>query len=177
MVKYVFKIIIIGPGAVGKTSLLIRYVQNRFKESYKETIGVDFMSKIVEVSEEDAAKLTIWDIGGQEKYKFLHESFYEKANGALIVFDLSRPETSNEINKWIEEVKKFAGEKVPFILIGNKLDLIQDIGISIEKQKMEEIVKKHGGTYIETSAKTGDNVAQAFIDLTRVMIKVFSYLG
>ena len=135
------------------------------------------MSKIVEVSEEDAAKLTIWDIGGQEKYKFLHESFYEKANGALIVFDLSRPETSNEINKWIEEVKKFAGEKVPFILIGNKLDLIQDIGISIEKQKMEEIVKKQGGSYIETSAKTGDNVAQAFIDLTRVMIKVFSYLG
>ncbi len=168
--------IIIGPGAVGKTSLLHRYIENKFQESYKATIGVDFMSKIVELKEDIAVKLTIWDIGGQERYNFLHESFYEKANGALIVFDLSRPNTFDDVELWIKEVAKYAGENVPYLLIGNKLDLVKDVGETVARDKVKEFNSRKNCIYIETSAKTGDNVEESFIKLSNLMIEVFSYL-
>lgn len=177
MVKFVFKVIIIGPGAVGKTSLLRRYVENRFSENYKLTIGVDFMTKVVEFKPGDSAKLTIWDIGGQERYKFLHESFFEKTNGALIVFDLTRPSTFNEIDNWVKELREYAGDRVPFIVLGNKLDLIEDIGQITERDEVQQVVNQEGGVYIETSAKTGDNVAKSFIELTKLMVKEFAFLG
>ncbi|MFW9989808.1 MAG: GTP-binding protein, partial [Candidatus Odinarchaeota archaeon] len=98
--KYSFKVIIIGPGAVGKTSLLNRFVHNEFSLKYKLTIGVDFLTKTLEYEPEKFVKLHIWDIGGQEKFKFLHRSFYDGAFGALIVFDLARHQTFISMKEW-----------------------------------------------------------------------------
>ncbi len=168
MHKYVFKVILIGPGAVGKTSLLFRFVENKFMLKYKQTIGVDFTSKIVEYSENLTAKLQLWDIGGQQKYEFLRSSFFEKADGALIVFDLSREHTYYEIAHWFSEMQKYAGE-IPFVLIGNKIDLIDNLEQSSEHQEAKIFAKKEGGYYIVTSAKTGISVNDAFFELTRRM--------
>ncbi len=167
---YVFKVIIIGPGAVGKTSLLHRFVKNKFSFRYKLTIGADFLSKIME-REDSTIKLQIWDIGGQDRYKFLRASFFDGANGALIVFDLSRWHTFGELEDWIADLREFAGEKTPFILIGNKVDLINKKDESYERESAEVFAKKEKTHYVETSAKSGENVESAFLELINRMLK------
>ncbi len=167
---YVFKVIIIGPGAVGKTSLLHRFVENKFSFRYKLTIGADFLSKIMQ-RQDSTIKLQIWDIGGQDRYKFLRASFFDGSNGALVVFDLSRWHTFGELEDWISDLREYAGENTPFILIGNKVDLINKKDESYERDRAEVFAKKEKTKYFETSAKSGENVEGAFLDLTNHMLK------
>ncbi len=173
MPLYVFKVIIIGSGAVGKTSLLHRFVENKFNFRYKLTIGADFLSKVIEgyPNPETTCKLQIWDIGGQERYKFLRSSFFDGANGALVVFDISRWHTYEELNDWLSDLREFAGEDVPFILIGNKVDLIKEVFGEYDKEGVEEYAKSENTYFVETSAKTGENIEGAFQNLTHRMIK------
>jgi Ras-related protein Rab-2A len=167
--NYLFKIIIIGPAAVGKTSLLERFVHNRFLGDYKLTIGVNFLSKKVDVGENGQARLTIWDIGGQERFASMRTEFYKGASGAALVFDLTRMETYNAIDDWLQEVRQYAGN-VPFILIGNKADLLGDIGRLVSKEDAQEYARKNNSIYIETSAKTGENVDDAFVNLSKIIV-------
>ena len=138
---YVFKVIIIGPGAVGKTSLLHRFVKDKFSFRYKLTIGADFLSKVIQ-SDNETIKLQIWDIGGQDRYKFLRQSFFDGANGALIVFDLSRWHTFEEIDGWLSDLREYAGEEIPFAIIGNKADLIDKKDELYERESAEVFAKK-----------------------------------
>lgn len=167
---YVFKVIIIGPGAVGKTSLLHRFVENQFSFRYKLTIGADFLSKIIQKNDE-TIKLQIWDIGGQDRYKFLRPSFFDGANGALIVFDLSRWHTFEELDNWLSDLREYAGKKIPFALIGNKVDLIDKRDELYERESAEVFAKKEQTFYVETSAKTGEKVEKTFLNLTERMLK------
>lgn len=162
-----FKIILIGPGAVGKTSILMRFVHNKFSKSYKMTIGVDFLNKEINFDDTNA-KLTIWDIAGQKRFKFMRKNFYGGAAGALLVFDLTRENTFQEvIKRWYPEMTQFLDKNVPFILIGNKVDLIKEIGSVIDSEKAKKFAESKGSIYIETSAKTGQNIEDAFMELTR----------
>jgi small GTP-binding protein len=167
---YRFKIILIGAGAVGKTSLVKRFVDDTFSTSYNVTIGVDFLSKDVNLDGKEV-RLTIWDVGGQERFQFMRSRFYDGAHGALLIFDLSRAETYQEIQKWLNEFRTFAGENVPFILIGNKVDLIEDIGEVVERAEARSFAENEGSIYIDTSAKTGENVEDAFQRLTKLLVK------
>lgn len=169
MADYVFKVILTGPAAVGKTSLLQRFVHNNFSESYSLTIGVDFLSKQVELEDNKSARLTIWDIGGQKRFEFMRSKFYNGANGALLVFDLTREETFEKIKDSLEVLKREAGTHVDFILVGNKADLIESVGRVIPKKKAKNFAEDQGSFYIETSAKTGDSVEEAFVQLTQKM--------
>jgi Ras-related protein Rab-14 len=173
MPLYVFKVIIIGPGAVGKTSLLHRYVENKFEFKYKATIGADFLSKVIESypKPNSTCKLQIWDIGGQERYKFLRSSFFDGANGALVVFDISRWHTFEELKDWLSDLRQYAGKKTPFVLIGNKVDLCDDDDNKYDKVSAESLAKEENAYFIETSAKTGENVDDAFLNLIQKMIK------
>jgi small GTP-binding protein len=94
MAEYSFKVIVIGPAAVGKSSLIRRFVENEFSLQYKFTIGVDFLSKTIEYDQDKKARLTIWDIGGQDRFKSLRRNFYDGTNGALVVFDKLSIETN-----------------------------------------------------------------------------------
>lgn len=166
-----YKVIILGPSAVGKTSLLNRFVHDEFILKYKMTIGVDFLTKTMEYKSSKFAKLHIWDIGGQERFKFLHRTFYEGTSGALMMFDLSRQHTFSGMKNWLLEMRSIMNRDVPKVIIGNKSDLIPEIGEVIDRTKAEKYAKKEDCLYIETSAKTGENVENAFLELTQLMIK------
>ncbi|MHA1688835.1 MAG: Rab family GTPase [Promethearchaeota archaeon] len=170
-IKWKFKVVICGPAAVGKTSIIQRFVHNSFSISYKITIGVDFLTKDVEYRDGEFARLTIWDIGGQERYNFLRESFFEKSDGALLIFDLTREKTFIEIRNWLEELRKYTFDKIPFIFVGNKSDLLADLGVVLDNDDIKRFAKKEGAIYVETSAKTGENIELAFLELTKAIIK------
>ncbi len=166
-----FKVIIVGPSAVGKTSLLNRFVNNEFALKYKLTIGVDFLTKSMEYQPSKFVKLHIWDIGGQERFKFLHRSYYEGASGALLTFDLSRQNTFSSMKTWLSEMRSIMTNEIPKVIIGNKTDLIPEIGQVIDRSAVEQYAQNEDCFYIETSAKTGENVEKAFLELTQRMVK------
>jgi len=141
------KVIIVGPSAVGKTSLLNRFVHNQFALKYKLTIGVDFLTKTMEYQPSKFVKLHIWDIGGQERFKFLHRSFYEGASGALIVFDLSRERTFSGMKTWLSEMLSIMKYKIPKVIIGNKSDLIPEIGQIIDRSAVEQYAQNQDCFY------------------------------
>jgi small GTP-binding protein len=145
-------------------------VENKFSFRYKLTIGADFLSKVIQ-QQDYTAKLQIWDIGGQDRYKFLRASFFDGANGALVVFDLSRWHTFEELEDWLSDLREYTGENTPFVLIGNKVDLIDKKDEMYERESAEVFAKKEKTYYIETSAKSGENVEEAFQNLTNAMIK------
>ncbi len=165
MEKWAFKVLLTGPAAVGKTSLMMRFVQNKFTERYEFTLGVDYLSKTVEFQSNKSARLTIFDLGGQERFKFLRNSFYKGATGAIVVFDLTRNYTFEEVKEWIYEFHQLSGPDTPFVLVGNKSDLIPDVGEVIDTDKAKQLAEDEKSIYIETSAKTGENVEDAFVEL------------
>lgn len=169
--EYTFKCIVIGPGAVGKSSLVRRLIENRFELSYKFTIGVDFLAKTVEYEKGKYAKLSIWDVGGQERFKALRRSFYEGTHGALLVFDLSRANTFHKMKDWLTDLGSIIEKKIPIIIIGNKADLLPEIGEVLDRNEPKQFAEAEESIYIETSAKTGDNVEKAFVELTQRMRK------
>jgi small GTP-binding protein len=169
VMKFAFKIILIGPSAVGKTSIINRYVKNQFTD-YKPTLGVDFLLKEVKLDDK-LSKLSIWDIGGHEKFKTLRNSYYQGATGTLLIFDLTRRKTYDEMENWYAEMVEILGRKIPFLLIGNKVDLIKKKNGPIPDELVEKFVSSHESTYIKTSAKTGKNVEEAFEELVIQMME------
>ena len=173
MIIYKYKILILGSPAVGKTSLLNRFVKEEFKVDYRTTIGAKFLTKEIVVSgekgEENAVLLSLWDVGGQSTFIDLRTTFYRGANGALIVFDLIRGKTFEEVDTWHKEMCSTLKTKLPFVLIGNKSDLIKKEGRKVNIKDPKKFAKDRKSVYIETSAKTGMNVERAFKELTRII--------
>ncbi|MHA1204737.1 MAG: Rab family GTPase [Candidatus Heimdallarchaeaceae archaeon] len=173
----IFKIVLLGEGAVGKTSLKRTYMGEEFVEGYKMTVGADFAVKKLEV---DFYKITlqIWDLAGQPRFDAVREAYYRGAKGALLVFDISRPETYEILPKWLNElIKNNGGRKVPIILIGNKSDLRekhdQTVPINYAEDYAEKLTMWSGYhvSYVETSAKTGENVEKAFSELALQLVR------
>jgi small GTP-binding protein len=171
MSSFKLKVLLTGAAAVGKTSLVQRFIKNRFAANYKLTVGVDILTKDVEFKPGEVATLSIWDIGGQQRFEFIRSTFYKGAAGALLVFDLTREQTFIETRKWLTEIRQFSNENIPFVFIGNKLDLLEDVGEVIDREEARAFAEKEGSIYVETSAKTGINVDNAFTELTRRIIK------
>ncbi|TXT65663.1 MAG: Small GTP-binding domain protein [Promethearchaeota archaeon] len=170
MSSYKLKVLLTGAAAVGKTSLVQRFIKNKFQANYKLTVGVDILTKEIEYKPGEIATLSIWDIGGQQRFEFIRSTFYQGAAGTLLVFDLTREQTYQETRKWLTEIRQFAGENIPFILIGNKADLLEDVGRVINQEEAKKFAENENSIYIETSAKTGIHVDEAFTELTRKII-------
>jgi small GTP-binding protein len=168
--NYKFKILLVGAAAVGKTSLIERFVKSQFATDYKITVGVSILTKDVEYDPGNFATLSIWDIGGQEKFSFIRTTFYKGSHGALLVFDLSRADTWDAIKNWKAEVNQFAGD-IPVVLIGNKVDLLESVGLVLDRDECRAYAEDIGSIYIETSAKVGQNVEDGFVELTRRIVE------
>jgi len=161
-----FKVIIVGDGAVGKTTLATHFTYGKFIEYYKMTIGVDFFVKDVLIGD-DVVKLQIWDTAGQERFAFIRPTYYQGTSGGLMVFDVNRLESFNNLDNWLKEVNSNCSN-IPLILLGNKIDLDMR---QVKKSKAETYSKKNKILYYETSAKTGEQVFDVFSELAKILYK------
>jgi len=152
------KVILLGNGAVGKTSIANRYTHDKFSSTYKPSLGVDFMVKRVEVDSKKI-KLMVFDTAGQEFISTLRKRYYSGASGAVIVFDVTRRKTFEDLERWLKEVDQEVG-KIQTIFVGNKIDL--DEARAISTKEAEEFAALHSAEYMESSALLGEGVRDIF---------------
>ena len=163
-VDFLFKIVFLGEGAVGKTSLVGRYVYDSFEGDYLATIGTDIHVKMVNV-DDTVVKLVIWDIAGQDNFAQLRRAYYMNASAAFFVFDTTRPETIERVDEWLNALFTVTG-KIPLVLLENKVDLES----AIEDAMRDAVKNEHGVPIIPTSAKEDTNVEEAFREMTREIL-------
>ncbi len=177
--SYKGKVILLGDAGVGKTSLLARYVDGNFFDEYRQTVGANFLIKEIELDQiidklsikpqikqdikDKGFNLYFWDIGGQTDKLFVTEYYFLQAVGAMVVFNVDKKETFDDIDFWISKMKELSGE-IPFILVGNKIDLEDKRLVSTEE--IESKAAKYGVNYFETSAKLNESVDAAFENLS-----------
>ena len=157
--NYLLKYIIIGDSAVGKSNLLLQYTFGEFIEEYKNTIGVEFGAKNVDIDNK-SYRIQIWDTAGQECFKSITRAYYKNSVCAIVVYDITCLDSFNNVSSWIEDCKNYSPKNVYIVLVGNKSDLEERRQIPTEKG--QEIADKFGISFFETSAKTGSNVVKIF---------------
>ena len=164
---YIFKVLLVGNSDVGKSSLILRYVDQVWNDVFVPTIGVDFKVKSLEIDKR-TIKLQIWDTAGQERFRNVISSYFKGAHGILLIFDITSRDSFKELENWLGEVERNASSQILKILIGNKCDLEEEREIS--KDEGEAFAMRNGMQYIETSAKNNTNVDQAFEALAKIMV-------
>lgn len=167
MSKLILKAIVVGDMAVGKTSIAMRYVHNKFDPKYKGTIGVDHAIKKLAINDKQIT-MSIWDTGGQEMFDYIRPFYYKGASGALIVYDITRKKSFENLEKWFDNLYSQCGE-IPVILVGNKIDLIDERVISTEEGS--DYAMQKGVIFYETSAKTGEKVVDVMNELAKVILQ------
>ena len=155
-----FRYIIVGDMAVGKSCLLLQFTDHKFRHQHELTIGVEFGGKTIEVKNKNV-KIQIWDTAGQEAFQAITRTYYKGAIGALLVYDITRKETFDHINKWLNEVKLNGSKDICCILIGNKKDLEEQRQVKYEEGK--KLAEDNNLLFLETSAKTAENVQESFV--------------
>lgn len=167
-----FKIVLAGAKGVGKSSLIARYIDGIFMEKMMDTIGVAFKRKKIELEENLTIDVTIWDFAGEEEYRNLLPSYLKGAVAALILYDTTIQNTLEDIHNWVELVDMYAEEDVIKVLIGTKIDLIEEREIT--KEEAEKYCAEYDWSVniIETSSKTGENVEEAFSNVVREIISI-----
>ncbi len=158
-----YKIILVGNSTVGKTSILYRFMDNKFNSKGAMTIGVDFGVKHVDIDDNTKVKLQIWDTSGQEKFRSITRSYYRGSDGIIVVFDLSNLTSFIDIRTWINSIIEFVPDK-PIILVGNKCDLLKKVtkGHILDMMKDLNVID-----YVETSAKNNINIQTVFDKISR----------
>ncbi|MGV9169655.1 MAG: Rab family GTPase [Promethearchaeia archaeon] len=164
-VAYLFKVVFLGDPAVGKTSLVGRYVYDSFEHDYLTTIGTDIHVKLVDLGD-ISVKLVIWDIGGQDDFKQLRKAYYQNASGAFFVFDTTRPETLDRVDDWLGALFEVT-EKIPLVMCENKIDLVSEVS----RDRVDKLVERYDIDFVRTSAKEDTNVEAAFTKMTKEMIE------
>lgn len=162
-----YKVVIVGKSSVGKSSIMLKFTDDRFTENYLTTIGVDFKFRSFKLKEE-AFKLQIWDTAGQEKYQTITKTFYKGAHAVIVVFDITSRTSYDEMtNMWLTEVESNCDKDVEIAIVGNKSDMDNKREVSF--QEANDCAMRHNCSYFETSAKNGNNIEKVFFELTEVI--------
>jgi small GTP-binding protein len=168
----IYKVCIVGDFGVGKSTLLHQFLEKRFLSNVQSTIGSNFFVKNIKITETNSfVTLQIWDLAGQDHFKWVRRAFYIGAKGVVYVFDITRKDTFNHIFNWKKEVENTSGF-IPNVLVGNKSDLVESKIISMEESNS---LKHNIGacSFNETSAKLGTGVDNIFTQLTKEMYKKY----
>lgn len=164
--EYLFKIVVIGDSAVGKSNLLSRFARDEFDQNSKATIGVEFQTQVVQVDGKEV-KAQVWDTAGQERFRAVTSAYYRGAVGALLVYDITRRPTFDSIKRWLDELNTHCDTTVARMLVGNKCDLEDIRDVSVEEGK--NLAEEEGLFFIETSALDATNVNTAFENVIRAI--------
>ncbi|KAK7887281.1 hypothetical protein WMY93_026902 [Mugilogobius chulae] len=161
--QYQFRIIMLGDSTVGKSSLLKRYTEDLFLDTINQTVGVDFYVHFLEVEPGVRVKLQFWDTAGQERFRSVTRSYYRNSVGGLLVFDMTNRASFEHIKEWHAEVwERVQPYKVVFVLVGHKCDRDEHGDRAVSREEAEKLAGQLGVPYVETSAKNGHNVREAF---------------
>jgi small GTP-binding protein len=165
---YSAKIVVVGDSGVGKTCLLLRFVRNQWVPDALSTFGVEFLAKIIS-TDRHRIQLQLWDTAGQELFKCVTKGYYRGAMGALVVFDLTSRESFDHVAEWLNDLYEVVRTKIPIVLVGNKCDLSDDRDVTTKEAR--KFADAHGLAYVETSAKSGDNISEAVTGCARQIEK------
>ena len=169
---YLFKVVLIGDSGVGKSNLLSRFTRNEFALDSKSTIGVEFATKSI-VADGKTIKAQIWDTAGQERYRAITSAYYRGAVGALLVYDLTKHATFENVERWLKELRDHAEANIVVMLVGNKSDLKPQRAVPTEEAMA--MAEQHNLAFIETSALDATNVDLAFetilIEIYRIVTR------
>lgn len=165
---YLFKILVIGDSGVGKSCILLRFVDNSFAEAYISTIGVDFRIRTVELDGK-LIKLQIWDTAGQERFRTITSSYYHGAHGIIVVYDITDETSFDNVRQWLKEIDRYGSRKVVKLIIGNKSELNDNRQVSTETAS--DFADACGIASMEISAKEDINVNDTFVTLSRKIME------
>ena len=155
------KVITLGNSSVGKTSFLMKYIDNSFTLTYTTTLGVDFKQKKIKLKDGRDVRLRIFDTAGQERFKAVSVSFIKKADGVILIYDISDIESFEAVENWIKSIREIGKEKLPIILVGNKCDLSDDKRM-ISLKEGQDKADEFNIPFYETSCKEGINIKEVF---------------
>ena len=166
--SYLFKYIIVGDTNVGKSSLMLQFIDARFSGSLDPTVGVEFGSRVTKI-DDSSIKLQIWDTAGQESFKSITKSYFRGAIGALLVFDTTSRESFGSVGRWLEDIRAGTSKNISIVLVGNKVDLVEKRKVT--REEGEKFAVDNGLIYYEASAKTGEGVREAFEGLCGEVVR------
>ncbi|XWS59210.1 hypothetical protein CRYUN_Cryun08bG0101900 [Craigia yunnanensis] len=170
-IDYVFKVVLIGDSAVGKSQLLARFARNEFSVDSKATIGVEFQTKTLAIDNK-IVKAQIWDTAGQERYRAVTSAYYRGAVGAMLVYDMTKRQSFDNMARWLEELRGHADKNIVIMLIGNKCDLGSLRAVPTEDA--QEFAQRENLFFMETSALESTNVETAFLTVLSEIYRIIS---
>ena len=166
---YLLKLLLIGDSGVGKTSLLLRFTQNEFRDSVRNTIGVDLKVKFI-TQQGQRLKLTIWDTAGQERFRTLTSAYYRGAHGHVLVYSITDRASFSSLQHWLQEIQTYStNSDAVILLVGNKCD--EEGARVVSRDEGRQWAREHGMLFIEASAKTDEGVKQAFEELSQKIVE------
>jgi Ras-related protein Rab-1A len=168
MYDHLFKCVIVGDSAVGKSSFIMRFADDTFCDTHISTIGVDFRFRTIDVDDK-RVNLQIWDTAGQERFRTITSAYYRGADGIICVYDVTNLESFEHVEEWVGEIEKYANDNVRIVLVANKCDMENDRVVTEEMG--QKLADKYNMSFIETSAKTATNVKDAFKTLARDLVE------
>ncbi|XP_044270886.1 ras-related protein Rab-21 [Tribolium madens] len=163
-----FKVVLLGEGCVGKTSLVLRYVEDKFNTNHVTTVQASFLNKKLNIDSK-RINLAIWDTAGQEKFHALGPIYYRSSNGAVLVYDITDEDSFQKVKSWVKELRKMLGAEICLVIAGNKTDLEKNRNVSLEDA--EAYASKVGAIHFQTSAKLNKGVEEMFLTLTQKMLE------
>ena len=167
-----YKVLLLGDTMVGKSCFLSKYTVKTFPETYATTIGVDYIFKTLTLKNGKTIKLQIWDTAGQERFRSITKNYYKKANGIILIYDITNKKSYKNIREWINQIKEEAVSNVIIYLVGNKIDLEKERKVKTEEG--EKLAEEYNCPFKETSAKEDININETFEDLVEIIDEEFS---
>lgn len=163
-----FKVVLLGEGRVGKTSILLRFVKDEYSDKQASTLQASYLDRRLVVGEQNV-QLSIWDTAGQERFHALGPIYYRDADGALLVYDITDYDSFSKVRKWVRELRQIVGNDISITIAGNKVDLEKNR--AVPEDEALAYADSAGATHVYTSAKQNKGLDEAFDDLTKRMAK------
>ena len=167
----VYKVLLLGDSTVGKTCVLLKYTDKIYQETHMMTIGLDYRLKVMQLQSGKEVKLQIWDTAGQDRFRSITKNYYKGSHGIILIYDVTSLKTFENVKSWVSQIHEEISDKVVIYLVANKIDM--DDLRKVTKEEGKKLAEELDVPFVETSAKTGENIDYIFSDISERIDKVF----